>query len=84
MCGITQEEHDANLNKFLDVANKYNMTFSDNNSIISTKSIKLLDHMISKGTIRLDPNRLRPLQKLSAPHYLALQRRIVDMFAHSK
>ena len=39
ICGSTQEEHDANLNKFLDVAKKYNMTFNGDKSIISTTSI---------------------------------------------
>ena len=34
ICGNTQEEHDANLNKFLDDAKKYNMTFNDDKSII--------------------------------------------------
>ena len=68
ICGNTQEEHDANLNKFLDVAKKYNMTFNDDKSIISTTSIQLLGHMISKGTIRPDPDRLHPLQELPAPH----------------
>ena len=82
ICGNTQEEHDANLNKFLDVAKKHNMTFNDDKSIISTTSIQLLGHMISKGTIRPDPDRLRPLQELPAPHNLASQRRIVGIFAH--
>ena len=38
--------------------------------------------MISKGTIRPDPDRLHPLQELPAPHNLASQKRIVGMLAH--
>ena len=38
--------------------------------------------MISKGSVRPDPDRLRPLQELPAPHNLASQRRIFGMFAH--
>ena len=57
--------------KFLDVAKKYNMTFNDDKSIISTTSIKLLVHMISKDTIKPDPDSLLPLQELPAPHDLA-------------
>ena len=82
ICGNTQEEHDTNLNKFLDVAKKYNMTFNDDKSIISATSIKFLGHVISKGTIRPDPDRLRPLQELPAPHNLASQARVVGMFSH--
>ena len=58
------------------------MTFNDDKSIISTTSIQLLGHKISKGTIRPDTDRLRPLQEFPAPHNLASQRRIVGMFAH--
>ena len=58
------------------------MTFNDYKSIISTTSIQLLGHIISKGTIRPDPDRLRPLQELPNPHNLASQRRTVGMFAH--
>ena len=51
ICGNTQEEHDANLNKFLDVAKKYNMTFSDDKSIISTTSFQILKKVIENSVV---------------------------------
>ena len=68
--------------KFLDVAKKYNVTFDDDKSIISTTSIKVLIRMVSKDTIKPDPDSLLPLQELPAPHDLVSQRRIVGLFAH--
>ena len=42
IAGVTQEEHDFNLHRFLEVAKKHNLTFNENKSIISTNSIDLL------------------------------------------
>ena len=76
---MNQEEHDTNLKALYETAKKRNMTFSHNKSIISAPSIKLL--LISKGSIKPDPDRLKPLQKLPAPNTLAKQLRTVSMFA---
>ena len=53
------------------------MTCNHNKSIISATSIKLIGYVISKGSIRPDPDRLKPLQKLLAPNTLAEQRCII-------
>ena len=76
---MNQEEHDTNLKALYETAKKRNMTFSHNKSIISATSIKLL--LISKGSIKPDPDRLKPLQKLPAPNTLAKQLRTISMFA---
>ena len=57
------------------------MTFNHNKSIISTTSIKLLGYVISKGSVRPDPDRLKPLQKLLAPNTLAEQRCIIAYYS---
>ena len=79
---MNQEEHDINLKALYETAKKRNMTFNPSKSIISTTSIKLLGYVISQGSIKPDPDRLKPLQNLPAPNTLAEQRRIVGMFAY--
>ena len=58
------------------------MTFNHNKSIIFTTSIKLIGYVIWKGSIKPDPHRLKPLQKLSPPNTSAEHRRIVNMFSY--
>ena len=74
---MNQEEHDTNLKALYETAKKRNMTFNHNKSIISATSLLL----ISKGSIKPDPDRLKPPQKLPAPITLAKQLRTVSMFA---
>ena len=59
--GTTQEEHDRNLSKFLRAAEDQNLTFNHGKSIINTDTIQLLGYEISKGSIKPDPSRVRPL-----------------------
>ena len=82
VCGMNQEEHGTNLEALYETAKKRNMTFNHNKSIISTTSIKILGYLISKGSIKPDPDRLKPLQKIVTLNTLAEQRRIVIMFAY--
>ena len=59
------------------------MTFNNEQSIISTTTLKLMGYIISNGCIKPDPERLCPLKELSAPHNLSSQRRrVVGMFAY--
>ena len=37
VCGMSQEEHDQNLERFLEAAKKYNLAFNHDKSIMSTK-----------------------------------------------
>ena len=79
ICGKTQKEHDENLDKFLEAAKKYNMTFNEEKSILSTDTLTLFGNVISKGTTKPDPERLRPLKELPPPQNIAAQRRVIGM-----
>ena len=57
------------------------MTCNHNKSIISATSIKLMGYVISKGSIRPDPDHLKLLQKLLAPNTLAEQRCIIAYYS---
>ena len=80
--GKNQIEHDINLNAFFDVAKKLNLTFNQQKSIISVKEIKMLGYLVSKSSIRPDPERFKPLMDLPLPQTKRELKRIVGMFAY--
>ena len=82
VCGMNQEDHDIQVEKWLQTCKKYNITLNDKKSIMSTTSIKLLGYILENGTLRPDPERFRPLMELPAPTNLAAQRRVLGMFAY--
>jgi len=82
VCGATQAQHDKNLDRFLAVARKYNLTLNYDKCSFSAKTIDLLGYTIAGGTIRPDLERLRPLRELPPPHDLPSLRRAVGMFAY--
>ncbi|CAH8626418.1 unnamed protein product [Dicrocoelium dendriticum] len=81
VCGRSKEEHDANLKHFLAVAKNCDITFNDTKSIFAVNKVTLLGYEISKGIIKPDPERLRPLAELMPPHDSKSQQRLVGMFA---
>ena len=82
ICGKTQEQHDYNLQKFYEIARKYNITLNDSKSIISTSSITLLGYTIQNNQISPDYDRLKPLLEMPPPLNLKSQRRIIGMFSY--
>ena len=82
VCGRDQAEHDENLQKFLKVAKKCCLTFNEEKCSYSVASVNLLGYVIGQGTLRPDPERLRPLQELPPPHDTASMQRVLGMFAH--
>ena len=59
------------------------MTFNEEKSIFSTDTLTLFGSVISKGTIKPDPERLRPLKELPPPQNIAAQRRVIGMFSYA-
>jgi hypothetical protein len=82
IAGVTQEEHDFNLQRFLEVAKKHNLTFNENKSIISTNSIDLLGYTVCHGELKPDPERIRPLKELPLPTNQAALNRVRGFFSH--
>lgn len=82
VCGKTKEEHDANLQRFLDAAKRYNLTLNDDKCVYSVSTIRLLGYCISDGEIRPDPERLEPLKALPLPQDTKALRRAVGMFSY--
>lgn len=82
VCGKTKEEHDLNLEKFLSVARESNLTFNDGKCVYSTTSIDLLGYRIEKGSLRPDPERVKPLMDLPVPVDSKSLQRIIGLFAY--
>ena len=82
ICGKTQAEHDQNLGKFLEIANSRNLTYNDEKCVFSTKSLNALGCLISEGSIKPDPERLRPLQELPIPPDNKALKRVIGLFSY--
>ncbi len=67
ICGEDQENHDTNLQSFLEAAKRKNMTYNEAKSVFSTKRLAILGYIIEDGQIRPDPDRLKPLRDLPVP-----------------
>ena len=80
--GDTQEEHDANVQKLLEVAANVNITFNQSKSISSVTEISLLGYLISKGIKKPDPERVKDLLNLPAPKNMDEQKRVLGLFAY--
>ena len=82
ICGSTLEEHDENLEKFLEVARAVNLTLNDKKCVFRTQSIHLLGHVIENGTKRPDPDRLKALMEFPYPKTAPQLNRLVGFFAY--
>ena len=82
VAGDTQEEHDSNLRKFLDVARGKNLTFNEGKTILNTENVTLLGYQISHNLLKPDPERVKPLLELPTPSSIPSLKRTIGLFAY--
>ena len=82
IAGHTQEEHDQNVQRFLEVINRRRLTLNDSKTVKSVHFINILGYCVGNNVIRPDPERLRPLQELPPPSNLGSLKRTLGMFAY--
>ena len=82
VCGKTREEHDRNLQVFLDVAKRYNITFNESKCVFATESIKLLGYEVRNGTLKPDPDRVKALVDMAPPKNKKDHQRILGLFSY--
>ena len=82
ICGVDQADHDENLRGFLESAAARNITFNDDKSTFSTRRLAILGSIVEDGSIRPDPERLRPLMELPLPCNVKSLRRALGFFSH--
>ena len=65
ICGKDQEEHDANLECFLEAAERKNITYNEEKSVFSTRRLAILGSIVEEGEILPDPERERESCRMS-------------------
>ena len=80
--GKTQEEHDANLDKFLKVAKDCNLTLNKDKCVYSDECINLLGYQINSGSLKPDLAQVKTLLKFSLPRNSKELQRVVGLFAY--
>ena len=82
IAGVNVQEHNHNLNCFLEATKKYNLTFNENKTVISTKSLNILGYTLCNGEIKPDSDRIKPILDLPVPNNLGALKRALGMFAY--
>ena len=83
ICSKDQEDHDANLKQFLEAAKRKNLCYNTEKCIFSTRCLPIFGYIIEEGTIRPDPDRLRPLRELPIPHDPRSMSRCLGLFSYN-
>ena len=82
ICGHNETDHDINLKKFLEAAEKWKITFNDPKTVIKTRSMHTLGYVISKGELKPDPERFRPLRELPVPTTEKQKKRCMGLLSY--
>ena len=85
IAGLTEEKHDLNLAKFLELASTVGIHFNSSKSSLKKTSLTFLGHEISQGTMKPSPSRLRPILDYATPsNFKQLERFLGLAVYHSK
>ena len=82
ICGENQEDHDRHLQRFKEVAAKYNLTLNIAKCKYSLTKITYLGYCIENGTLSPDPNRIKPLLDLPVPDEASSLKRALGLFSY--
>ena len=82
ICGMNENEHDENLEKFNEAAKRRNLTFNKDKCTFRTTSLNFLGYNISQGEIKPDVERLKPLRYLPIPHNSKSLKRVICLFSY--
>lgn len=82
ICGADKEQHDKNLEQFLNAAQARNLTFNKDKCTFATDKLKILGSIVCNGEIRVDPERFAALDNLQPPSTIKSQKRIVGLFSY--
>ena len=80
--GLTQEEHDKNVKRFLDVCTQYGLTLNHDKTVSSVRELNVIGYLISHLTLKPDPERMRPLVKLTVPTDSDSLKRALGLFSY--
>ena len=82
VCGRTKEEHDANLDRFMEASSKFGLQLNPVKSKFCLTTIDILGYRIFDGKLQPDPERLRPLMEYPVPQTMKALQRCIGLFAY--
>jgi len=82
ICSKDQEDHDANVEHFLEAAKRKNLCYNTQKCIFSTPRLPVFGYIIEEGTIRPDPDRLQHLRELPIPHDSQSMNRCLELLPY--
>ena len=82
ICGHDDNHHDRNFSEFSTAAEKFNLTVNRDKCNFKTRKLSVLGSLVENGTVRPDPERLRPLRELPSPHNAKSLKRVLGLFSH--
>ena len=82
ICGDNKEDHDKNLQAFLDAAETHKMTLNKSKCQFSLNKISFLGYELSDGLLRPDPSRFSSLKDFPNPTTRKAVERLLGFFAY--
>ncbi|GCB63043.1 hypothetical protein scyTo_0000108 [Scyliorhinus torazame] len=82
ICSHDQQDHDANLVKFLHTATLLNLTYNKEKCVFSTNRLAILGYVVHDRALGHDPDRMRPLMELPLPHCPKDLKRCLGFFSY--
>ncbi|XP_059845836.1 uncharacterized protein LOC132405151 [Hypanus sabinus] len=82
ICGHDRPDHDANLQRSLQVAAALNLTYNRDKCVFGTTRLAILGYVMENGVIGPDPERMRPLLELPLSTTLKALRRCLGFFSY--
>ena len=80
--GRTEQEHDANLWRLLEVAKKEGLVFNSAKCVIKTQSINFFGSLYTNQGIRPDPSKLEDVKEMPSPQSKDELQRILGMMTY--
>ena len=80
--GLTQQEHDINVERFMELVAEHNLTLNKDKTISSVQELKMLGYCISHLKVRPDPDRMQPLLELPVPTDSKSLKRALGLFSY--
>ncbi|XP_059841033.1 uncharacterized protein LOC132402257 isoform X1 [Hypanus sabinus] len=80
ICGHDRPDHDANLQRFLQVAAALNLTYNRDKCVFGTTRLAILGYVVENGVTGPDPERMCPLLELPLPTTLKALRWCLGFF----
>jgi len=77
ICGHSKDDHDENLKRFFEAAQRRNLDLNESKSVLTTRKLPILGY-----EIRPDPERLQPLRKLPVPENTRSLNRCLGFFSY--